>query len=171
MNRTRLLRPALAITASAWLIQGSSAAANDPECHRGPTVAAVQAQRETFNEAIANGDLDAIERVLAADVVLVAGTHSDRFLDRAAQLEVWQDDFEGNRDRLVYVRTPTCIRLSAVGPMASERGRWHGENAAGDFAAGSYSAKWRRIDADWRLEAEFFMTENCGGAACPEADD
>lgn len=171
MIRIRLRRWPLAIATSAWLIHGSPAIANEPECHRGPAVAAVEAQREAFNDAIANGDLDAIEQVLAADVVLVAGTHSDRFLDRAAQLEIWRDDFERNGDRLVYVRTPACLRLSTVGPMATERGSWRGENALGDFASGSYSAKWRRIDEVWRLEAEIFMTEDCGGAACPEAED
>ena len=51
--------------------------------------------------------------------------------------------------------------------MAMEYGRWRGENDAGDFAAGSYSAKWRLIDNAWRLEVEVFMTEECGGDACP----
>lgn len=35
--------------------------------------------------------------------------------------------------------------------------------------AGSYSAKWRRDDGAWRLEAEIFSTESCGGTYCPEA--
>lgn len=109
--------------------------------------------------------------MLAADVVLVAGTHSDRFFGRTEQLGIWREDFERNPDRLVYVRTPACIRLSPVGPMASERGTWRGENDSGEYAAGSYTAKWRKIEGDWRLEAEIYMTEACGGAACPAAGD
>lgn len=168
MSRVRLHLVPLWVAASVWLFTGSDVIANGPECHRGAAVAGLEAQRKAFNAAIESGDLDTIGRVLAADVVLVAGTHSDRFLGRSEQLEIWREDFELNPDRLVYVRTPACIRLSPVGPMASERGTWRGENASGDFAAGSYTAKWRTIDGDWRLEAELFMTEDCGGSGCPE---
>lgn len=171
MNRTFLHVAPLWMATSACLVHVSPVAANERECPGGPAVAEIEAQREAFNAAIEFGELDVIERVLAADVVLIAGTHSDRFLDRAAQLEIWREEFDRNRDRLVYVRTPACIRLSSIGPMASERGTWRGENASGDFASGSYTAKWRRIEGDWQLEAEVFMTEDCGGDGCPVAGD
>ncbi|MGK7296155.1 MAG: nuclear transport factor 2 family protein [Candidatus Wenzhouxiangella sp. M2_3B_020] len=141
------------------------------ECHRGPTVDALETRRATFNDAIRDADLAAIGNVLAADVVLVAGTHSDRFLDRSSQLEIWRDDFGNGPDRFVYVRTPSCIRLSSIGPMAMERGRWRGEDPSGNSASGTYSAKWRRIDDQWRLETETFMTEQCDGTGCPDSSD
>jgi hypothetical protein len=52
--------------------------------------------------------------------------------------------------------------------MTLEHGHWRGEGPADAFAAGRYTAKWRRTDGAWRIEAEIFMTEGCGGAACPD---
>ena len=140
-------------------------------CASGPVADAIGSQREAFNDAIRDADIDAIASILTGDVVLVAGTHSDRFIGRDEQLGIWQQDFDGNEDRLVYVRTPHCIVTSDVTDMAMEHGRWRGENPAGDFAAGSYSAKWRLGDGAWRLEVEVFMTEECGGKACPRDGD
>ena len=140
-------------------------------CHHGPAVDALETRRTAFNDAIRDADLADIEEVLAADAVLIAGTHSDRFLDRSSQLELWRRDFESAPDRFVYVRTPSCIRLSPVGPMAMERGRWRGVDPSGAFTSGTYTAKWRRIDDDWWLEAEIFMTEDCDDAGCPESTE
>jgi ketosteroid isomerase-like protein len=137
------------------------------ECATGPTADAIGGQRETFNAAIRDADIETIGRILSRDVVLVAGTHSDRFIGRDEQLNIWKQDFDSGEGRLVYVRTPNCIVASEITDMAMEYGRWRGENDAGDFAAGSYTAKWRFMDGAWRLEVEVFMTENCGGAACP----
>jgi ketosteroid isomerase-like protein len=131
---------------------------------------AVKAQRTVFNQAIAAKDLSAMATVLAENVLLVTGTNSDRFDGRDTQLHLWGDDF-ASPDRAVYVRTPQCVRVSAMAPVALEYGRWRGERERGaeNFAAGSYSAKWRLADGVWRLEAELFATEDCGGDFCPAA--
>ena len=133
---------------------------------------AVRAQRAAFNAAIAAKDLEAIGAVLHENVLLVTGTASEVFDGRAAQLAIWGDDFAAN-ERAVYVRTPDCVRVSPVFPLALESGRWRGE-WEGDparFAAGVYSAKWRRVDGTWLLEAELFATEACGGEFCPAEED
>ncbi len=111
-----------------------------------------------------------IADVLADDVVLVTGTDSVVFAGREAQLATWRDDFVDVR-RAVYVRTPDCIRVFSVTPIALEYGRWRGERevARENFAIGRYTAKWRRIDGAWRLEAEVFATEACAGDFCPDA--
>jgi ketosteroid isomerase-like protein len=136
-------------------------------CDQGATAEAVADRRALFNQAIARAELDPIEALLADDVVLVAGTHSDLFVGKEVQLDLWRNEFASNPDRMVYERTPTCIHLSSLRPMAMERGRWIGENRAGDQAAGRYSAKWRRVQGQWKLEAEIFMTESCAGGGCP----
>jgi ketosteroid isomerase-like protein len=138
-------------------------------CETSPLSAEIEQQRDKFNEAIRTADLEAIASVLAKDVILVAGTHSDRFIGRDEQLAVWRQEFERGDERLVYVRTPTCITGSGITPMAVETGRWRGEDPAGNHAAGRYNAKWRLIGGAWRLEAEVFMTEECGGESCPQA--
>lgn len=133
---------------------------------------AVRAQRAAFNAAIAAEDLESIVAVLHENVLLVTGTASEVFSGRAAQVALWADDFAAS-ERAVYVRTPDCVRVSPVFPVALESGRWRGE-WEGDparFAAGVYSAKWRLVDGAWLLEAELFATEACGGDFCPAAED
>ena len=138
------------------------------ECAAEKDAAPIIERRVAFNGAIRDGDIAFIETVLADKVVLIAGTHSDLFLDRAAQLAIWRSEFAKGDARLVYVRTPECIEFSAIGPMALEHGHWRGQGPRPDMAAGSYTAKWRLHDDGWRIEAEIFMTDECGGAACPE---
>ncbi len=140
-------------------------------CTEGPVADAIDEQREAFNVAIRDADIDAVGAILSPEVILVAGTHSDRFIGRDKQLQIWQQDFDRGEARLVYVRTPRCIVTSDVTDMAMEYGEWRGENGAGDFAAGSYAAKWRFSGNAWRLEVEVFMTEDCGGDACPSDGD
>jgi hypothetical protein len=40
-----------------------------------------------------------------------------------------------------------------------EHGRWEGVSLSGTaLASGTYAAKWRRLAADWVIEAEIFLT-------------
>ncbi len=131
-------------------------------------VAAIRGQRDAFNAAIRTLDIDAIEAVLAEDVLLITGTNSDVYRGREAQLEIWRGDAD-DVNRTVYVRTPACVQVSPVFPVAMEHGTWRGQQPApsDNFASGSYSAKWRLIGGAWTLEVETYMTEACGGSFCP----
>ncbi len=140
-------------------------------CSDGPEAAAISDQRQAFNTAIRDGDADAISPILTEDVILVAGTRSDLFTGRDEQLQIWREEFDRGDGRLIYVRAPACIVASDITTMAMEYGRWRGENTTGDLAAGSYVAKWRFVDGAWRIEVEVFMTEDCAGAPCPQAQD
>jgi len=157
-----------ALTGLALLACGPATAQEERRCAEADAAAPIVERRQAFNAAIRDADLAAIGAVLAPDVVLVTGTDSDLFQGREAQLAVWREDFEKKADdRMVYVRTPECVERSDVAPIALEHGHWRGEGLAGAFAAGRYTAKWRRQE-EWRIEAEVFMTTECGGAACPE---
>ncbi len=158
----------IAAICAALLLASPAIAGGCKSAGAGADIDAVKAQRGAFNEAIAAKDLSAMATVLAENVLLVTGTNSDRFDGRDTQLQLWGDDF-ASPDRAVYVRTPQCVRVSGVAPVALENGRWRGERERGaeNFAAGSYSAKWRQADGVWRLEAEIFATEACGGDFCP----
>lgn len=166
----RGLKPSEASILAFLLAFASPALADDCNPQSSPVVAEVLARRAAFNEAIAARRIEGIADVLADDVVLVTGTNSVVFAGREAQLATWRDDFEDGR-RAVYVRTPDCIRVFSVTPIALEYGRWRGERevARENFAIGHYAAKWRRIDGAWRLEAEVFATEACAGDLCPDA--
>ena len=156
---------------TAGLIIASLLAVSPASCTEGQVTDVIGKQRESFNAAIRDADIDTVGAILALEVILVTGTHSDRFLGRDEQLNIWRQDFDDGQDRLMYVRTPYCIVSSGITDMAMEYGHWRGENSAGDFAAGSYSAKWRLIENVWRIEVEVFMTEECGGQACPQDSD
>lgn len=120
---------------------------------------AIRMRRAAFNRALADADLAAIGPLLAPDAVLVAGTDSAILSGRKAQLLAWKREFSAP-ERAVYTRTPETIRVSEVAPVALEHGQWRGVAAGtgAQLAAGDYSAKWRRIGADWVIEAELYLT-------------
>lgn len=120
---------------------------------------AVRLRRAAFNRALAEGDLAAIETLLARDVVLVTGSDSAVISGRKAQLQAWKREFAA-AERVVYTRVPTSIEASASEPVAMELGHWQGTRS-GDgqvMASGSYAAKWRETPGGWMLEAEIFVT-------------
>jgi len=141
-------------------------AASDPAPARAER--AIRSQRATFNRALAAGDVRGIAPVLADDVQLVTGADSQVVAGKTAQLALWAEDLTGPKRR-VYVRAPTRIRVSAVGPMALETGAWRGFqlSAKRNWASGDYVAKWRRIGGTWQLESETYMATACGGSFCP----
>lgn len=175
LHRRRIGRQLLvaALLACAAAAQ-ANAPVDDTACAGGPTADAVTAQRERFNAAIRNKDIDTIDEILADEVVLVTGTDSDVYTGRVRQLALWARDFE-SEERLIYVRTPSCIELSGDFGLALEHGRWRGApetDAAPDRTAdGRYTAKWRRTEGIWRLEAEVYMTDTCGRLICPPTEE
>ena len=123
-----------------------------------PPEVAIRLQRAKFNQALADADLAAIEPLLANNVVLVAGTDSALLSGRKAQLLAWKREF-AVRERTIYLRKPETITLSPVAPIAFEHGHWEGSAAGGEvLASGVYTAKWRRMGADWVIEAELYLT-------------
>jgi ketosteroid isomerase-like protein len=128
----------------------------------------IRSQRAAFNRALAAGNARGIAPVLADEAQLVTGADSRIVAGKAAQLALWSEDLSGPKRRF-YVRTPTRIRVSAVGPMALETGEWRGFqlSARRNWASGEYVAKWRRIDGAWKIESETYIATACGGTFCP----
>lgn len=123
-----------------------------------PPELAIRMQRARFNQALADADLPAIGPLLAKDVVLVAGTDSALIAGRNAQLMAWKREF-ASPDRAIYRRSPDSITVSPIAPIAFEHGDWHGTTAQGVLlTSGRYTAKWRRVGADWLIEAELYLT-------------
>ncbi|MDH5176287.1 MAG: nuclear transport factor 2 family protein [Gammaproteobacteria bacterium] len=159
------------IVALAICLMAGHAAADPIACTAvdDPDVAAIHHARDAFNRAIAVADAGAIRAVLAKDAILVTGTDSSTIVGRDAQVAVWQEDFDADH-RAVYVRTPTCVSLSPLAPIALEIGAWRGVDTrpGHDEVAGVYTAKWRRTADGWQLEAEIFATQSCSGSYCPK---
>jgi ketosteroid isomerase-like protein len=120
---------------------------------------AIRMARATFNRALAEADVKAIEPLLARDAVLVTGSDSAVIVGRKAQLLAWKREF-ASTDRLLYTRTTESVTASPVEPIAMEQGQWQGVTADTGrmLAAGSYAAKWRAVGGAWLLEAEIFVT-------------
>jgi len=163
------LNPSLIFAVSAILV--ASGVGSAEQCMDGDQARAIEAQRQSFNRAIEAADLDTIAAVLAEDTLLITGTDSDLYSGRQAQVDLWRSDFASD-ERLVYVRTPECVQVSELFPIALERGRWRGEpeNDSPGVVQGSYSAKWRHDGTAWRLEVEVFMTEECSASICPDSE-
>ena len=120
---------------------------------------AIRLRRAAFNRALAGCDLNAIGPLLARDAILVTGSDSAVISGRKAQLLAWKREF-ASPDRAIYTRTTTSILPSPIEPIALESGQWTGVTAGtkSAIASGAYSAKWRKIGADWVIEAEIFVT-------------
>lgn len=120
---------------------------------------AIRLRRAAFNRALADADLAAIAPLLALDVVMITGTDSAVIAGRRAQLQAWKREFSAHA-RMTYVRLPDAIIASPVEPIALEHGKWQGISGGGGavLASGDYSAKWRKVGADWVIEAEIFVT-------------
>lgn len=159
------MKHAATLSVIALLLVAPSVAAQDG------AEAGVRVQRQAFNTALATRDIGAVEAVLAPDVVLVSGTASEVIAGRASQLRTWAEDFAIAKSTL-YTRTTASVTPSATFPLALETGTWRGVGRGdpGDWAIGTYAAKWRKVDGTWLLEAEIFMTTDCGGSFCPDTD-
>jgi ketosteroid isomerase-like protein len=123
--------------------------------------------RARFNNGLNDSDIDAVEAVLADNVILITGTDSDVFIGREAQVKIWKEGFVADAP-LAYVRTPSCILVSGLVPAALERGSWRGAKAGDtvNHISGDYSAKWREVNGQWVIEVETYLTTNCGGSFC-----
>jgi len=146
----------------------SEAPAESCESFEGAALDIVDA-RGRFNTAIRDSDIDAVREALAKRVILITGSGSEVFIGRDSQLKIWSQDFADDTS-LLYVRTPRCISLSGILPIAMERGSWRGAIASDalNHVSGEYSAKWRKVNGRWAIEAETYLTTNCGGSLCPE---
>lgn len=120
---------------------------------------AIRLRRASFNQALADRDVNAIAPFLAQNAVLVTGTDSAVLACRKAQLQAWKREFSAPSPTL-YLRTTDSIIASPVEPVALEHGQWKGTDTATGhvLASGSYAAKWRLIASLWVIEAEIYLT-------------
>ncbi|HEX9580451.1 MAG TPA: nuclear transport factor 2 family protein [Gemmatimonadales bacterium] len=122
----------------------------------------IRRRRETSNAAIARHDTAGIGTTLAPHLVVFTST-SVHVSGRDAYLRLFAES-----PGRVYRRTPEEVRVFAPWGMASERGHWVGSWTEADGAvrmAGSYFAKWRKINGAWLIESETFVPESCRGSA------
>ena len=130
------------------------------------TAAAVRAARARSNAAIAAHDTTAL-RALASSSYHSVSSRNVHTNGRAGVGAQYAGQFAAHPD-VRYVRTPHEVLVYAPWEMADERGTWVGTWTEPDGRVtirGNYSAKWRRIDGAWLLEAEVFTPLSCTGSS------
>ena len=130
------------------------------------TAAAVRAARARSNAAIAAHDTAGLVALASTSYHSVSSrnVHTNGRSGVGAQ---YGGTFAALPD-VLYVRTPQEVRVYAPWAMADERGTWVGTWTEPDGRVtirGHYTAKWRRIDGVWLLEAEVFTPLTCRGSS------
>jgi len=139
-----------------------------------PSADQIRAERERFNQAIAEKDAAVIQTFLASSYHIVTGRSAQ---NHGAEEEAkrWADVFRQDSTAF-YRRSPREIRVNESWGLAEELGDWRGNYTAESFlaeASGVYAAKWQRAeDGGWVLQAEVFTTMECSGpeSGCVKPD-
>jgi uncharacterized protein (TIGR02246 family) len=121
--------------------------------------------RASSNKAIAAHDLQGIARIWMEDVHIVTST-STQSGGRESNQQRMARQF-ANRPDTVYVRRPAVIDVYLPWAVASERGEWTGTWTEPDGKleiGGTYQAQWRKLDGQWRVQAELYVPTRCKGA-------
>lgn len=130
------------------------------------TAAAVRAARARSNAAIAARDTTMLAALVSPSYHSVSSRNAHTS-GRDGALQQWRNQFVAHAD-VHYTRTPGAVRMFRPWQMAHETGTWVGGWTEADgpvIIRGTYTAKWRRIDGAWLLEAEIFTPLRCTGSA------
>jgi ketosteroid isomerase-like protein len=117
-------------------------------------IATIKASRAASNAAIARHDIDGIAKNWLKDFVQTIGRGSS-LTGKDTIIGSWKQLFRTN-PAVLYVRKPVQIIIGDNGVMAWETGTWDAKNSYSK--GGNYSAMWRKIDGEWKLQAELFVS-------------
>ena len=129
---------------------------------------AIRAARERSNRAIAAHDTAAMAAEWMPSLHVVS-SNSAQMDGRETNLGRFAEQFAARPD-VVYRRTPRSVVVYPPWGMAAESGSWTGSwtDAEGKIRiAGTYFAKWQKLEGAWRIQAEIYVPTECsGGAYC-----
>jgi ketosteroid isomerase-like protein len=117
-------------------------------------IATIKASRAASNAAIARHDIDGISKYWLPDFVQTIGRGSS-LTGKDTIMGSWKQLFRTN-PVVLYIRKPIQIIIGDNGVMAWETGTWEAKNSYSK--GGNYSAMWRKIDGEWKLQAELFVS-------------
>ena len=116
-------------------------------------VSIIKTQRKASNAAIAKHDIDGIAKYWLPDFVQVRG-NATWLAGKDTIISAWKELFRTNPE--VYIRNPTEIIISTNDTLAWEKGKWIGVKSYSK--GGKYSAMWRKINKEWKIQAEIFVS-------------
>ena len=117
-------------------------------------IAAIKSSRAASNAAIARHDVEGISSFWLPDFVQTRGNGTS-LTGRDTITATWKELFRTNAT-VLYIRTPSSIAIGDDGKMAWETGAWVAKNSYSK--GGNYSAMWRKINGNWKLQAELFVS-------------
>ena len=117
-------------------------------------VAIIKAQRAASNASIAKHDVDGIAKYWLPDFVQVRG-NATFLVGKDTIIKTWKELFKTNPG-VSYIRNPSEIIISNNDTLAWEKGSWIGIKSYSK--GGNYSAMWRKIDKQWMIQAEIFVS-------------
>ena len=129
---------------------------------------AIRAIRAESNEAIKNHDAAAIVASFADSYQITTGSGQLFHDTPEIEQELWAELLAENPD-VIYVRTPDQVEISSYLPRAAESGTWVGNRTSDKGPIelrGTYSASWIKVDGDWKIQSEMFVTLSCSGEGC-----
>lgn len=131
---------------------------------------AIRLVRESTNQAIASHDVNALASAWMNNFLLIT-SRDNQVTGREENRRLFAAEFSTKVD-VVYIRTPSEIKVMNTWDVASEYGNWIGRWKAGEAQieiGGSYFAKWHKVNGSWMLRAEIFTPLHCqGGAYCDQ---
>ena len=117
-------------------------------------ITAIKSSRMSSNAAIARHDIDGMAKYWLPDFVQTIGRGSS-LTGRDTIIGSWKQLFRTN-PAVLYVRKPVQISIGDNWVMAWETGTWEAKHSYSK--GGNYSAMWRKIDGEWKLQAELFVS-------------
>lgn len=114
----------------------------------------IRASRMASNAAIARHDVDGIAKYWLPGFVQTIGRGTS-LAGKDTIIATWKQLFKAN-PTVLYIRKPVTITVGDNGIMAWETGTWTAKNSYSK--GGNYSAMWRKINGEWKLQAELFVS-------------
>lgn len=125
----------------------------------------ILANRELSNKAIAEKDTVALAKHWTDDYHMISSRNFE-----VTGLEKNRHQFAqefNTKKEVLYVRTAKKIEINSNWDMAAESGEWTGQWVERDGMvklAGSYYAKWHKVNGEWKIRAEIFTPTSCVGS-------
>jgi hypothetical protein len=146
-----------------FIVEGCSP--NDPQNKELAAITLSMGETRTaFNLAIARNDTTGMGSYWTDDIVVVTSRNS-KFISKKQYAEALFNEFH-SKESLVYVRNPDVFEAFPSWNTAGEYGKWTGEWRVGTEAirvAGTYYAKWKKINNQWLITAEVYTALQCEG--------
>jgi len=112
----------------------------------------IRQSRENSNTAIAKQDVTGIAAYWMDDIIVISG-EGGQYIGKKLLIKVFKEMFLSEPP--LFERLPSEITIGESGVLAWETGKW---NYKTDPFKGNYAAMWRKINGNWLIQSELFVS-------------